>query len=249
MPDAEPHPSSAPPASWLKPLGIALGVTLLVTTLSYTLPDSLAASGVGAAFFVATYYLALRGPSHSIRHFGLSFGGLAEPEPIDPKRLLRDFVGALRWALIASVVIFPFFWVGYVLWWSPAQAFSLEMPAGAAAWYEVVNEVLGQLLVIALPEEMFYRGYLQTTFDDARRPRWNVAGARLGSGVVMASLIFAIGHLATVPAQPARLAVFFPALLFGWLRAKTGGVGAAVLFHALCNLCAALLARGYGLGL
>jgi membrane protease YdiL (CAAX protease family) len=42
--------------------------------------------------------------------------------------------------------------------------------------------------------------------------------------------------------------VFFPALVFGWMRARTGGIGAAVLFHALCNIFSATLARGYGLG-
>jgi membrane protease YdiL (CAAX protease family) len=59
-------------------------------------------------------------------------------------------------------------------------------------------------------------------------------------------MIFAAGHLATVQV-PARLAVFFPALLFGWLRARTGGVGASVFFHATCNLYSLVLGRGYGL--
>jgi membrane protease YdiL (CAAX protease family) len=45
---------------------------------------------------------------------------------------------------------------------------------------------------------------------------------------------------------PARLAVFFPALLFGWLRARTGGIGASVCFHAICNVYSQLLGRGYG---
>jgi membrane protease YdiL (CAAX protease family) len=44
-----------------------------------------------------------------------------------------------------------------------------------------------------------------------------------------------------------RLAVFFPALLFGWLRARTGGIGASVVFHALCNLYVLSLMRGFGL--
>ena len=47
--------------------------------------------------------------------------------------------------------------------------------------------------------------------------------------------------------HPARLAVFFPSLLFGWLRARTGGIGTSVIFHAMCNLFVAVLARGYGL--
>ena len=36
--------------------------------------------------------------------------------------------------------------------------------------------------------------------------------------------------------QPWRLATFFPGLLFGWLRARTGGVAAPAVAHALSNL-------------
>ena len=42
--------------------------------------------------------------------------------------------------------------------------------------------------------------------------------------------------------------MFFPALLFGWLRCRTGGIGAAWL-HAMSNLFSATLGRGYGLSL
>ena len=51
------------------------------------------------------------------------------------------------------------------------------------------------------------------------------------------------GHFAT-HAHVARLAVFFPSLVFGWLRARGGGVGAAILFHASCNLYSAWLTDG-----
>jgi membrane protease YdiL (CAAX protease family) len=39
-----------------------------------------------------------------------------------------------------------------------------------------------------------------------------------------------------VTLQPWRLATFFPGLLFGWLRARTGGVVAPAVAHALSNL-------------
>ena len=48
-----------------------------------------------------------------------------------------------------------------------------------------------------------------------------------------------------VDLQPARLAVFFPALLFGWLRALRGGIGAPAALHVLCNLLSDLLARSW----
>ena len=34
---------------------------------------------------------------------------------------------------------------------------------------------------------------------------------------------------------------------FGWLRARTGGIGAPALFHVLCNVLASTLTRGYGM--
>ena len=49
------------------------------------------------------------------------------------------------------------------------------------------------------------------------------------------STIFAVGHYVTIP-SPHRLAVFFPSLLFGWMRRATGGILAPLIFHALCNL-------------
>ena len=58
--------------------------------------------------------------------------------------------------------------------------------------------------------------------------------------------IFAVGHLLTEP-YPGRLAVFFPSLVFGFLRAREGGVGASIVFHALCNLFASYLGQSYGL--
>ena len=44
---------------------------------------------------------------------------------------------------------------------------------------------------------------------------------------------------------PERLAVAFPALLFGWLRAWRGGIGAALLVHAASNVYADILVRGW----
>ncbi len=92
-----------------------------------------------------------------------------------------------------------------------------------------------QLLVVALPEELFYRGYLQTSWSRGAPGRSvAVLGARLGAGFLWTQLLFAIGHL--VMFQPWRLATFLPALWFGWLRERTGGLAAPVVAHALSNL-------------
>lgn len=221
---------------------VAAITTAVVTGLSYGLPETWAATGVGLAFVAATYWAALRGRDDDavVRHFGLSLGGLLERQPLDLRRMAADTGRALAWAFGSAAIVFPPFWIGYVWWWKPASGFALAWPI------DPLNDVLGQLLVIALPEEAFYRGYLQTALDEARLPKLNVLGARIGWGLLISSALFAVGHLAT-RTDPNRLAVFFPALAFGWLRARTGGIGAAVGFHALCNLFAATLGRSYGL--
>jgi uncharacterized protein len=72
-----------------------------------------------------------------------------------------------------------------------------------------------------------------------------VLGARLSPWAWSCqALLFALLHFG-VGLNPARLAVFFPALLFGWLRERRGGIGAAVWFHAFSNLLSELLTRGY----
>ena len=242
MKTAEEAPTAASRAGYKTPLLVTALTTVAVTGLSYLLPEDYAAAGVGMGFLAATYLVALRKDDDQIvRHCGLSLGGLLEREPLRARRLARDAARALGWTLLLAAVVLPPFWLGFWVYYQPTTGFRPgPLPSMGV-------EVMGQLLVIALPEEAFYRGYLQTRLDDAWGARWRLLGARLGPGVLVASLLFAVGHMAT-EVHTNRLAVFFPSLLFGWLRARTGGIGSAVLFHALCNLFASYLASSYGLG-
>jgi uncharacterized protein len=215
-------------------------VTAAVTALSYTVPVNHTATAVGAAFLAATFWLVLRHDEDAIRHAGLSLGGLLEPGPIALKRLLGSGAGAAAWAVALSAIVFPPFIFGFRLYWHVRGDFSLRLAP------DLGNEILGQLLVVGLPEEAFYRGYLTTALDDAWGTPWTIAKAKLGWGWIAASAAFAIGHVLTEP-NPARLGVFFPALLFGWMRARTKGIGGPALLHAMCNLLSTTLARGYGL--
>ena len=112
--------------------------------------------------------------------------------------------------------------------------------------------LLTQLFFIALPEEYFYRGYLQTRLDQgfaarADEPRWLV---RLGlnRAVLLTSLLFGLGHL-LIPVQGVlliqRMSVCLPALVFGWLRLRTDSIVAATIYHAGCNLMVLFLSVHY----
>jgi hypothetical protein len=76
--------------------------------------------------------------------------------------------------------------------------------------------------------------------------RVKVLGTRVGWSLVIASAMFAIGHY-VVTFDLQRLAVFFPALLFGWIRVQRRSITAAVVFHALCNVFMDLLLLGFGI--
>jgi membrane protease YdiL (CAAX protease family) len=229
------------------PALVAAGITLLAVTAAAALPlGDYAATAVGGCFLVATWWLVLRHDEITVRAHGLALGGLLEPPSaggpsrLDLRRLGREALVAVSWAALFAVLAFPPFLLGYHGYWRPHGHFTLRWPPSLPSY------VAGQLVVIALPEEAFFRGYLQTSLDRVWPPRWRVLGADLGPGWLVAAAIFALGHVLTIR-HPARLAVFFPALVFGWLRRRTGGIGASVLFHASCNVFSATLGRGLGL--
>jgi uncharacterized protein len=237
------------------PLIVAGLVTGLTAFLSHSLPPEHGASTIGLVFLGATYWLCLR-KGQNAAAFGLSLGGLFEDARIDSGRLARETLGAFGIAALLSAAIFPFFYFGFQFWHAPALPFSLTRAwAGLnhGTTFGALDLALGHLLAVALPEEAFFRGYLQrsllrrlTPSDPSER-----APARgwqsEAQAIVISSAIFALGHFLTIP-HPARLAVFFPSLAFGALRSTTRGIGASVFFHTLCNLYSAALFAGFGMG-
>lgn len=94
--------------------------------------------------------------------------------------------------------------------------------------------VIDQFFVVALSEEFFYRGFMQQRLREVWPGGARFLGARFGPAFWLTQALFAVGHLAEF--HPWRLAVFFPAILFGMMRERTGRLPAGIAFHALCNL-------------
>jgi len=208
---------------------------------------------VGTLFLVTALRCADRLPGGPAR-YGLALGGLLADEPPQPasdtsasdsprliwlRRALSNFVRELAVALGVCSAVFPAFIFGFYLWHAPTRPFvwapDRDLPAYA----------LTQILVVGLPEEGFFRGYLQGRLEDAWPRYTRILGARVAwRAWLLQAALFALLHVA-VDYNPARLAVFFPGLLFGWLRALRGGVGAAILVHAACNLLSDVLIRGW----
>jgi len=167
-----------------------------------------------------------------------------------------DRLGAdLGWALLACAVILPPFTLGFA-WFvrelprlPPGFSSSIAPYVGAAhplrfrlgpdPW-DLLGRIAGNAAV-AFSEEFFYRGYLTLRLEERWPPTARILGAPVGRVAVLAAALFALGHL--LEPAPWRLAVFFPALIFAWLRARTGTVVGAAFCHFVFNVWLLLLER------
>jgi len=143
----------------------------------------------------------------------------------------------VAWSLGACAVVLPLFTVAF--WMFPRwlglvpdalrgliapYAGGIVRPLRVPLTLDFAGQVGGNAAV-AFSEEFFYRGYMTMRFEERLRP---VPAA------LLAAALFAVGHLLT-PA-PWRLAVFFPALLFAFLRNRTRTIVGASICHFLCNV-------------
>ena len=147
--------------------------------------------------------------------------GLGRP----PLGLSLALVGL--WVLIS----FPPF---YLAWgWAQVDYFGRTFQP---AWPQgLLNLFLVQTLAIALPEEVFFRGYLQSRLNLVWGRPWRLWSAEIGPGLFATALVFTLCHL-LISVNWLRFAILFPALLFGWMRERTNSLLAPILFHALSNL-------------
>lgn len=234
----------------------ALCLTVGLVSLPRVLPGMVGYSAplTGLMLLWLSFRMLRRLPD-GVRRAGVDLGGLLIPADADDPRPagplgLFDLGRALRdaaWpaltevgvALATCALLFPPFIVGFGFWHAPERAFVLRFPDDPLSFW------LTQLLVVALPEEAFFRGYIQTRLSDHWPRTTRLFGAELSLPAwLLQAVLFAGLHLVAIP-DPRRLAVFFPGLVFGWLRARRGGIGAALLFHAACNGLADLLTRGW----
>lgn len=116
------------------------------------------------------------------------------------------------------------------------------LPTDWTKWYGLgfVYTVAIGVFAIALPEEVFHRGYLMSALEQRWKPKLKILGTPFGLAAVVSSAIFALGHLVGM-AQTARLGTFFPALVFAFLWRRSGSLWAPALFHVASNLLMDLL--------
>lgn len=97
-------------------------------------------------------------------------------------------------------------------------------------------------VLVAFGEEALYRGFVQPRLDAALGTPYSTGGVRWGWGLVLTALLFGLSHtglaawvLRGVDAWvwPWGVWTFASGLLFGFVRAKSGGILAPALLHGL----------------
>lgn len=149
---------------------------------------------------------------HRKRHLPFSFF----------EKELPQLIHSLKTFLILSLVIFPPFFLANHFY----QTVLLEKQWIGISLAGSGSFLLLQIVQTALPEEFFFRGW----FYPLLRQKWPFLTA-----LIINSLLFAFMH-SLFRLQWWHFSIFFPGLLFGWLREKTGAITAPILFHALSNL-------------
>ena len=157
----------------------------------------------------------------------------------------------LALAGISMAIIFPIFVVGYFAFYETACHSSLLghlVPPGMCARYggtaglhapalttDLAQFVGVQFIVVALPEELFFRGFLLGLLEKRFPPKRRILGGGVGLALVLSSLAFALIHLPR-DHDPRALATFFPGLLFGWMRWSTKSILGSTVSHAGSNI-------------
>jgi uncharacterized protein len=156
----------------------------------------------------------------------------------------------------AIAIIFPIFIVGYFVFYEVAchsKLLAHLVPRGMCAHYggeralhvpamtwSLAEFCLVQMLVVALPEELFFRGFLLGLLEKRFPPKRRILGGGVGLALVLSSLAFALIHIPK-DGDPRVLATFFPGMLFGWMRSATGSILASTITHGASNILIRLL--------
>jgi membrane protease YdiL (CAAX protease family) len=153
-------------------------------------------------------------------------------------------------------VIFPLFALGYFAFYEIACHSALLahlVPHGLCSRYgglpalrlpppswQLAEFAAVQLVVVALPEELFFRGFLLRLLERRFPPRRRWLGGGVGWALVLSAAAFAVIHLPK-DGDPRALATFVPGLLFGWMRSATGSILASTVTHASSNVLIRIL--------
>lgn len=132
------------------------------------------------------------------------------------------------------------------LWLMKRLAIPVPLQQVIGPQHDWVTWLLYQFLYVAVPEEMFFRGYVQVNVMRALNcGRWRTSRSDQGIAVLISAGCFALAHV-VVQGQIIAAVTFLPGLVMAWLYIRTRTLLAPILFHGLANTTYAVLAMTLG---
>ncbi len=144
----------------------------------------------------------------------------------------------LKYLAIILIIVFPLFFLGNHIY----QIFILHHNFRIFFREGIILYLLTNLLTAAIPEEMFFRGYIQVQLSRVYNSKKIFKYISISN--LLTSFFFALGHFFINP-HPERLAVFFPSLLFGLLRELRGNIYPSIFLHWISNVIMYILLGMY----
>lgn len=153
--------------------------------------------------------------------------------PYEDYGLTWNNAGSLAFHLRVCAVVFGTYSLAHYLYGRFYLGLQFHPTLGSDPW-DILERVFDQLVIIGLPEEFFFRGYLQTQFNKTFERRHRFLGARWGWGLVLAAVLFGLCHV--VHGDLGRFRTFFFGLFAGWLRERTDSIAVPAAYHGFANL-------------
>jgi membrane protease YdiL (CAAX protease family) len=122
-----------------------------------------------------------------------------------------------------------------VLWILESFGFNILFQPVLPKGKDWISWFFYQFMYIALAEEVFFRGYIQSNVLRLTVPilsKWPLRGQWISIGISAA--FFAVAHI-VIQGHIISALTFFPGLVLGWLFIRTKSLLAPILFHGLAN--------------
>ncbi len=146
--------------------------------------------------------------------------GLYLPVIKSRKEVTTLLMATIPWMILTGVIILFLSEYLQIIRWDP------KLPFITLTWLTL------QLFFVVIPEEVFYRGFIQ------REIAKNL-GNRLGGllAVLTTSLLFSLIHIFFIPNLSYIIVVFVTSLLYGIIYQLTGKIESAIITHFFTNTC------------
>lgn len=139
--------------------------------------------------------------------------------------------------VIISLIVILFYPPVFLLYHTEFAGYSFVIPQTE----ELLSAAMKGLVIIpltALPEEIFFRGFVQ---EDVLKLRKKKIFPLVTQKNLITSILFGLMHTIAFM-DISRITTFFPSLLFGLITEKSkGSVLYAILFHSIANITAFIL--------